>query len=163
MSNCVCQCLPGYSTILLQPTWNYSDLTVIPTHSHRYCPKNNRNPQETFHPQPLCSSWEGEAGKASRDQNWPGGQTQRKRLTLSRHTPLFTQGLLRHSSISSSQWTPLKPVKKIKINKKRWLKAVESALESVTVFCTSAGSLSRVSLQVCSQDRNYEVTIYTRG
>lgn len=39
----------------------------------------------------------------------PGGHRHWKRLTLSTHCPLFTQGLLWHSSTSSSQCTPLKP------------------------------------------------------
>lgn len=41
----------------------------------------------------------------------PGGHRHWKRLTLSTHCPLFTQGLLWHSSTSSSQCTPLKPAR----------------------------------------------------
>lgn len=52
---------------------------------------------------------------------------------------------------------------KKKRSKKRWLQALESALKSTTASCTSAESLSLVSLQVCSLDRIYEVRIYTRG
>lgn len=50
--------------------------------------------------------------KQNHSWHLPGGHRHWKRLTLSTHCPLFTQGLLWHSLISNSQCTPLKPEQK---------------------------------------------------
>lgn len=93
---------------------------------------------------PFVSRSRGGAG----EEHLPGGQIHWKRLTLSRHSPLFTQGLLWHSLISSSQCTPLNPGK----DNKEWQKGFRKCWDvGYTLFqdWKSKLDLTEVEIPVC--------------
>lgn len=80
----------------------------------------------------------------------PGGHRHWKRLTLSTHCPLFTQGLLWHSFISSSQWTPLKPEQN---RPHKWLREREKGIFQTRKSKLAKMTTSSMSMNISVEDK----------